>query len=167
MPKSRCAGGRYDTSRPPISIMPASWSSRPAITRSSVVLPQPEGPRMQTSLPAWTSSETASIAVKAPNRLVILTARTCAPPPASSATRWLLSLGLSTAGYPDCLEPDQQAALQTPASCGRCAGKRALHPQPLVLKPSTKLPRPAEGARAVAASFPDGHNASFSAPPSS
>ena len=70
MPKSRCAGGSRVTSRPPISMLPASCASRPAITRSSVVLPQPEGPRKQTSLPLSTSSETASSAVKAPKRLV-------------------------------------------------------------------------------------------------
>ena len=40
------------------------------MTRNSVVLPQPEGPRKQTSLPLSTSSETASSAVKAPKRLV-------------------------------------------------------------------------------------------------
>ena len=70
MPKSRCAGGRRVTSRPPISIVPASCISRPAITRNSVVLPQPDGPRKQTSLPLSTSSETSSSAVKAPKRLV-------------------------------------------------------------------------------------------------
>ena len=43
--------------------VPASCGSRPAITRSSVVLPQPEGPRKQTSLPFSTSSETLSSAV--------------------------------------------------------------------------------------------------------
>ena len=46
-------------------------TSRPAITRSSVVLPQPEGPRKQTSLPLSTSSETSSSAVNAPKRLVM------------------------------------------------------------------------------------------------
>src|SRR5437667_3990809 len=71
MPKSRCAGGSRVTSRPPISIEPASCTSRPAITRSSVVLPQPEGPRKHTSLPLSTSSETSSNAVKAPKRLVM------------------------------------------------------------------------------------------------
>ena len=70
MPKSRCAGGSRDTSRPPISMLPASCASRPAMTRSSVVLPHPEGPRKHTSLPLSTSSETSSSAVKAPKRLV-------------------------------------------------------------------------------------------------
>ena len=51
MPKSRAAGGRPETSRPPSSIVPSSCGSRPAIARSSVVLPQPEGPRKQTNSP--------------------------------------------------------------------------------------------------------------------
>src|SRR6476469_5244488 len=39
--------------------------------RSSVVLPQPDGPRNVTRLPRGTSRETSSSAVKRPNRLVM------------------------------------------------------------------------------------------------
>src|SRR4028118_2071890 len=40
------------TSRPPIRTRPSLGVSRPAIMRSVVVLPQPEGPRRQTNSPA-------------------------------------------------------------------------------------------------------------------
>src|SRR6266568_7567784 len=70
MPKSRAAGGRCDTSRPAISIMPSSCGSRPAMARSSVVLPQPDGPRKQTNSPLVISSEIFESAVKRPNRLL-------------------------------------------------------------------------------------------------
>ena len=93
MPKSRCAGGRCDTSRPAISMLPASCASRPAITRSSVVLPQPEGPRKQTSLPFSTSSETSSSAVKAPKRLVTALTRRCM---GSSGRAWVAAPAAST-----------------------------------------------------------------------
>ena len=69
MPKSRAAGGSRDTSRPPISMVPSFCGSRPAMARSSVVLPQPEGPRKQTSSPLAMSSETSFSAVKLPKRL--------------------------------------------------------------------------------------------------
>ena len=41
---SRARGGRSVTSRSPIEIVPPVTSSRPAIIRSSVDLPQPDGP---------------------------------------------------------------------------------------------------------------------------
>ena len=48
MPTRRRSGGTEPpapaTRRPPISIVPASGASRPAIRRSTVVLPQPDGP---------------------------------------------------------------------------------------------------------------------------
>src|SRR4029077_1701566 len=68
MPKSRAAGGRCDTSRPAISMVPSSCGSRPAIARKSVVLPQPEGPRKQTNSPCATSRSMSFSAVKAPKR---------------------------------------------------------------------------------------------------
>src|SRR4051794_5476872 len=68
MPKSRAAGGRFDTSRPPISIMPELCGSRPAIARSSVVFPQPEGPRKHTNSLFATSRSISLSAVNAPNR---------------------------------------------------------------------------------------------------
>src|SRR5690349_7248958 len=44
--------------------------SRPAIMRSVVVLPQPEGPRRQTTSPAPTERSASRTAVKSPKRLV-------------------------------------------------------------------------------------------------
>ena len=66
MPKSRLAGGSADTSLPFWWIVPEVCGSRPAIARSNVVLPQPEGPRKQTNSPSWMSSETSPSAVKVP-----------------------------------------------------------------------------------------------------
>ena len=49
---SRCVARKLVTSRPPIRMRPSLGSSRPAIMRSVVVLPQPEGPSSVTSVPA-------------------------------------------------------------------------------------------------------------------
>ncbi|CFW42812.1 Uncharacterised protein [Bordetella pertussis] len=45
---------------------PPSWRSRPAMARSRVVLPQPEGPSRHTSSPAPMSSDTSASARWAP-----------------------------------------------------------------------------------------------------
>src|ERR1051325_2699558 len=51
----RRSGGRLrpgsDTVRPPTRIVPASGSIKPATSRKVVVLPQPDGPSRQTSVP--------------------------------------------------------------------------------------------------------------------
>ena len=44
MATSRCAGGTSLTQRPSMYSSPPLASSRPAISRSSVDLPQPDGP---------------------------------------------------------------------------------------------------------------------------
>ncbi|MNL56127.1 hypothetical protein D3C87_1795960 [compost metagenome] len=51
----RCAGPSVVTSLPPMKISPAVGDSSPAIMRSVVVLPQPEGPRMVVNEPRGTS----------------------------------------------------------------------------------------------------------------
>ena len=48
---SRERGGSSFTTVPPIAISPPVISSRPAIMRSSVDLPQPEGPTNTTNSP--------------------------------------------------------------------------------------------------------------------
>src|SRR3954447_15423649 len=53
---------------------PASAVSSPAITRRSVDLPLPLGPRSAVSEPLATSSETSSSATNSPKRLVTLRA---------------------------------------------------------------------------------------------
>jgi hypothetical protein len=53
---------------PATSISPASGSSKPAIRRSSVVLPQPDGPRSATNSPRSMQSRASSTAWTAPYR---------------------------------------------------------------------------------------------------
>ena len=57
MPKSRSDGGSAEMSAPACSIVPEVWMSSPAMARSNVVLPQPDGPRKQTNSPSSMSSE--------------------------------------------------------------------------------------------------------------
>src|SRR4029453_16429777 len=70
----RCSGGsvraRDDTSRSPTWISPSEGSRKPAISRSVVVLPQPDGPSRQTSCPWSIFKETLSTTASEPNRLV-------------------------------------------------------------------------------------------------
>src|SRR5262249_33173180 len=54
--------------RPATSISPAIGFSSPAIERSVVVLPQPEGPSSVNSFPSGTSNETFCAALTAPPR---------------------------------------------------------------------------------------------------
>ena len=63
---SRSAAESRVTSLSPIMIWPSLAISRPAIMRSVVVLPQPEGPSSVTSLPASMEKLTLSTAVTAP-----------------------------------------------------------------------------------------------------
>ena len=49
---SRSFGGTLFTTRSPMRISPAVMFSRPAIMRSSVDLPQPEGPTSTTNSPS-------------------------------------------------------------------------------------------------------------------
>ena len=44
MPMRRFSTGTRSTPSPPITMLPASGKSKPAIMRSSVVLPLPDGP---------------------------------------------------------------------------------------------------------------------------
>ena len=61
---SRWRGASSVTSRPPIEIVPALTSSSPAIIRSSVDFPQPDGPTSTMNSPSSIVSETSSIAMK-------------------------------------------------------------------------------------------------------
>ena len=63
---SRSEGGSSVTSSPPIRIVPPVGTSRPAIMRSVVVLPQPEGPSSVTRCPASIVKDTASTAATSP-----------------------------------------------------------------------------------------------------
>src|SRR5690606_7163439 len=66
----RSLGCRCPTSSPPMRILPAVGVSSPAIMRSEVVLPQPEGPSRHTNSPSPISKLTLPTAVKSPKRLV-------------------------------------------------------------------------------------------------
>ena len=57
MAMSRSAGSTSFTTRSPILQVPPVMVSRPAIMRSSVDLPQPEGPSRTVKEPFGTSSE--------------------------------------------------------------------------------------------------------------
>src|SRR5580704_1728435 len=70
MPKSRWFAGKCVMSRPAKFTLPELGVSSPAIMRNKVVLPQPDGPRKQTSLPSGTLRSTWSTAYAALKRLV-------------------------------------------------------------------------------------------------
>ena len=65
MPMSRLCTGRSVMSWPPTWTRPESGSSKPAIMRSDVVLPQPDGPSSEKNSPAAMSSVTPSTATHA------------------------------------------------------------------------------------------------------
>src|SRR6266404_9197053 len=70
----RCSGGSVraaeDTTLSPTAISPAVGSTKPAIRRNVVVLPQPEGPSRQTSSPCSMRSDTSSTTADLSYRLV-------------------------------------------------------------------------------------------------
>src|SRR5262245_19207037 len=67
MPVLRRCGGSVSMRLPPKRICPAVRSAKPAIVRSSVVLPQPEGPSSVKNSPSAISSDTSSTARTVPN----------------------------------------------------------------------------------------------------
>src|SRR6476646_5146778 len=73
---SRARGGRSVTSRSPIEIVPPVTSSRPAIIRSSVDLPQPEGPTRTRNSPLPMVSDTPSTATTPPEKTLLRLSRT-------------------------------------------------------------------------------------------
>src|SRR5712671_7698978 len=91
----RCSGGSVraaeDTTLSPTAISPAVGSTKPAIRRNVVVLPQPEGPSRQTSNPCSTRSDTSSTTGDLSYRLVRFRSSTdathclLAPSPAGSS----------------------------------------------------------------------------------
>src|SRR3954451_15267474 len=63
-------GGVPTASTPPMRISPSSGCSKPAIIRREVVLPHPDGPSSEMNSPCRTWKDTASTAVRSPNRFV-------------------------------------------------------------------------------------------------
>ncbi len=70
MPALRRWGGTSSMARSSNRMLPASGRMKPAIMRSSVVLPQPEGPSRKNSSPRSTVKETSVTAGVSPYRLV-------------------------------------------------------------------------------------------------
>ena len=66
MAMSRSLGGRSLTTRSPIVIVPELISSSPAIERSAVDFPQPDGPTRTMNSPSLTSSDSPSMAFTPP-----------------------------------------------------------------------------------------------------
>src|ERR1700680_2525797 len=67
MERPRLAGGTSTTLRPSIRICPPVTSSRPAIRRSNVVLPQPDGPTNTTKAPFSISRLASLMMLTGPN----------------------------------------------------------------------------------------------------
>src|SRR5262245_16221089 len=84
MAMPRCAGGRSLTTSPSKVMVPPVTSSRPAMRRSNVDFPQPEGPTTTTNSPEPMSRFTSLITSVVPN--AFLTPLSVRP------TIWLLSL---------------------------------------------------------------------------
>src|ERR1700674_4204701 len=66
---SRCEASLKVTSSPPSRMRPEVGSSRPAIMRNVVVLPQPEGPSKQKKSPSRTVKEESRTATNSANTL--------------------------------------------------------------------------------------------------
>src|SRR5260221_75099 len=67
MDRPRLAGGALATWTPSILISPPDTSSRPAISRRSVDLPQPDGPTKTTNSPSSMSRSSAGMMTTSPN----------------------------------------------------------------------------------------------------
>src|SRR4051812_20444424 len=89
-------GGTRVTSSPWMRIVPALGVSKPAIIRSSVVLPQPLGPSSANSSPRPIESVTPSTATTSPKRLV---------------TSWISTLGSPCQGGTTASGPGRQSRL--------------------------------------------------------
>src|SRR5882724_4889215 len=77
---SRCAARRIDTSCPPSRMRPSVGSSRPAIIRRVVVLPQPDGPSITKKAPSSIVKLEFLTATKSPNALRRVSMRISAIP---------------------------------------------------------------------------------------
>jgi hypothetical protein len=69
MPSGRRRGGTPCMGAPSMAMLPRLGSRKPAIRRSRVVLPQPEGPSRVTKLPPSIERSTPSSTVAVPNSL--------------------------------------------------------------------------------------------------
>src|SRR5215471_12640363 len=76
METSRSLGWARVTSSPPMVTVPSVTSSRPAIIRSSVDLPQPDGPTRTRNSPLPIVRETLSTATTSPEKTLLTLSRT-------------------------------------------------------------------------------------------
>src|ERR1700674_5157022 len=76
MAMSRSRGGRLFTTRSPMRTSPLVMSSSPAIMRSAVVLPQPDGPTRQTNSPSLISRFSLLTASAPPSYRLVRSSRT-------------------------------------------------------------------------------------------
>src|SRR5258708_13628818 len=117
MPMSRLAGGSWVMSSPSTRTRPPSGRSNPATTLSSVVLPEPLGPRMVKSSPGAMSSDTPSSATTSPKRRVspstLSSPALAAPILAANASRLLQHPGVpqflrlvAVLGVPRIVDPE-------------------------------------------------------------
>src|SRR5262245_30665145 len=84
---SRSLGFSSVTTRSPMVISPSVTSSRPAIMRRMVVLPQPDGPTSTMNSPSPISRDTSRTACTPPGNSLLTWSRTILPISASSAVR--------------------------------------------------------------------------------
>src|ERR1051326_3457507 len=80
---SRSAARGYVASSPSSRMLPSVGNSRPAIMRSVVVLPQPEGPSITKKVPSSTVKSARSTATKSWKAFRSCTMRICAMTPGS------------------------------------------------------------------------------------
>src|SRR5688572_10023572 len=102
IPMSRVYAGRSVTSSSSRKTRPSVGRSSPAIIRSIVVLPHPDGPRNEISLPGGSSRSTPATAVTSSNRLTSPSSRR---PPRASMARLLMESPRSPALGEDQLGP--------------------------------------------------------------
>ena len=88
MAMSRSFGATLLTTRPPIAISPSVMFSSPAIMRSSVDLPQPDGPTRMTNSPSSISTLTPCRTSVVPKRLRTLRMETVAMSSERSLVAW-------------------------------------------------------------------------------
>src|SRR6266536_2309246 len=97
MAMSRSLGLASVTTRSPMVISPPVTSSRPAIIRRTVVLPQPDGPTSTMNSPLRISSETSHTAWTPPGNSLLTWSRTMLPTWHLLA-RWVLDAGEALVG---------------------------------------------------------------------
>src|SRR5215831_6763881 len=105
---SRSLGGRSFTTRPPIEMVPEVTSSSPAIDRSAVDFPHPDGPTSTMNSPSFTARLRSSSAFTPPAKTLSTWSRTIC------AIRKLLSY----AAADDSADGDRRALEALPGRLG-------------------------------------------------